>query len=368
MNMRIGHINYSYRPIIGGEDVYLATLVEGLRRNGFSQRIYQRRTGERGPDVVGVLAPRLPLIRRQPLYTFNLFLNWHFPQLRRERCLIVHDPFHFWPVRWHQRTIVISQGVRWDRPAAQDRWYNWIRHRAAKTAWRHAHQLVANDSHFFRQFGVSLKPGERLFSEITPRRWFIPNCIDGRRFEPGDGIASLRRLNPVLVPRRVVPARGIHLAIEAFSIFRQEFPETSLVVAGDFQDDHYRRHVFTLIERHRLTGCVYFLGAVNWQTIPQVYRSALISVIPTLYEEGTSLAALESMACGTATVSTNVGGLADLPTYQCRPDATALAHAMAECYQNRQQIAAKQRSAVLENFNLERFTAAWLNVISAATI
>ncbi len=44
----------------------------------------------------------------------------------------------------------------------------------------------------------------------------------------------------------------------------------------------------------------------------RVYQSTDVSLIPTLYAEGTSLSCLEAQACGNVVISTNIGGLPNL--------------------------------------------------------
>ena len=60
-----------------------------------------------------------------------------------------------------------------------------------------------------------------------------------------------------------------------------------------------------------------FPGRVNHRIVepddmPQVYQEADISLIPTLYSEGTSLSCLEAQSTGNIVISTNVGGLPNL--------------------------------------------------------
>jgi hypothetical protein len=96
------------------------------------------------------------------------------------------------------------------------------------------------------------------------------------------------------------------------------------------------------------------------------YSSAGMTIIPTLCKEGTSLSALESMSCGTATVSTNVAGLADLPTVQSLPTPDGLAEAMIRTWKDREVVAERQRKIVTETFNFANWSAAWLEAVRAA--
>ena len=110
---------------------------------------------------------------------------------------------------------------------------------------------------------------------------------------------------------------------------------------------------------------IIFRGQLDSQLMPSVYSTAQMTIVPSLYEEGTALAALESMSCGTATVSTNVSGLADLPTKQCDPNERDFSELMIECFQNRGQIANEQIEVVHKIYNLDNFKKAWLEVINS---
>ena len=112
-----------------------------------------------------------------------------------------------------------------------------------------------------------------------------------------------------------------------------------------------------------LNNQVVFLNPVANQIMPSYYSSAQLTVIPTIRREGTSLSALESMACKTATVSTDIGGLLDLPTMKAKTDPIDLAQKMELALQQRKKIASQQHQDVLNVFNLENWGKAWLNVI-----
>lgn len=362
---RIGHIAYSYKPFAGGAEHYIKTFFQMLNGGDFKQTVYQAKTKSEDSEIKAVSLLNIPILKKRPTYLYNVLLNVKFASLWKENILIIHDPFHFWPVSWKRNSIVVSHGIRWDGVENSSRQYEKIHLLSAKYAFRYAHKLVANDSRFFREMGVKLNPKEKMFEEILPRRWFIPNCVDIELFREIKSISGLRKLNPILIPRNMVPARGVHLAIKAFSYFRKDFPDTNLILCGNFPDGKYKEEIFSLIHDLHLIGKVYFLGSVRWESMPKIYSSSLLTVIPTLSEEGTSLAALESMACGTATVSTNVGGLIDLPTIQSIPTSEMLNKAMAETFLKRKEIGKFQQAEVERVYNLENFTKAWKQVLES---
>ena len=358
--MRIAQVTYSYKPIIGGADVYAARLHRLLMGEGYESCVYQRHREAEGREVR--MLPRLPgLSAGREFWLLPLFVPLHALSLLQKRALIVHYPNYWLPVFWHHRIIGLSHGVTWDdRPqSAAGRFKKWL----ARTAFRNCQAFVANDTFFLREMGLDVEPGKGAFEEVAPGRWFIPNTVNAETFSPNRGTRELRELNPILVPRNIYRNRGLHLALEAYNLFRREHPETTLVIVGDFSQPEYARELAAQTRDLGLLGRVVFAGPVPHDEMPAVYGSALMTVIPSLCGEGTSLSALESMSCGVATVSTDVGGLADLPTVQAPPHIEPLARAMIETFERREEEGEQQRKLVLAHYPEERWNDTWLKVV-----
>ena len=364
--MKIGIISTEYLPATGGAQTYLENLIAVLERVGHSVTVYQFNNGEVSPKVK--LLPHKPKIipggRAADLWWYSVVLLTQIYNLVKEDVLIVNYAFHSLPVFWHKRVIVLSHGCEWDIPPTS--WSQKLKILIAKWSFKHFKYLVANDSNYLRQMGIRIKPKERMYQEILPGKWFLPNAIDPNVFKPTNPNREIQKLNTILVPRNVSPARGVHLAIESFAIFRKKFPETNLVVTGhlDFAPADYRNKIFELLKKLKLRNSVKFMGNINWKSMPGVYSASQLSIIPTIQREGTSLAALESMASGVATVSTNRWGLADLPTEQADANPEKLAELMIRIYPERKEISIKQRKIVLEKYNLGLWGRTWLKVIS----
>jgi len=89
-------------------------------------------------------------------------------------------------------------------------------------------------------------------------------------------------------------------------------------------------------------------------------------LIPTLDKEGTSLSALESMSCGTATFSTSIGGLSDLPTVKIDLDPCKAAVQINKKLNKLDEISSMQCTRTRNTFNYSNWSAAWKEVIREA--
>jgi glycosyltransferase involved in cell wall biosynthesis/GT2 family glycosyltransferase len=368
--LSIAQVTYTYQPITGGADVYVSQLAELFAAVGHRHTVYQRRIDTPHPGVRFVPNP----LHGRPLefwtHTLGLFRLWR--ELAAHDVVICHYPPYLLalflmslltrgPVR-----VGISHGVFWDDEprALRSRFKAWI----ARLAFRRAHLYIANDTEFLRAMGLRLPPMHRAHAEVAPGVWFVPNGVDVERFRPVNAIPELRALNAILVPRNLYRNRGIHLAVQAFDAFRQEHPNTSLVIAGGGGQPDYVEEVQSDIARRGLKRAVVFYGSVPHDELPAVYSSARLTLIPSLCGEGTSLSALESMACGTATICTAVAGLKDLPGPHVAPEAEALAEVMRQVYLRRLATGDEQRRIVQERYSLAIWRRSWRAALATAGV
>jgi glycosyltransferase involved in cell wall biosynthesis len=380
---RVGHVTTDHRPAVGGAEIYVSELIGVLAPLVDEQLIFQLdntdhdATLETDPRVV--LIPRLPepwKWRRGPnLYHFNHGLRRKRVRDRLGTCdlLIVHYPFHWPPVAWHPRVIAVSHCVEWRQPPKK------LTHRRRKQIARRCDRevqgLVANDTNFWREMGRDVAPKSKLWETLGPRRWCLPNGVDTEIFSPAIEPLIPDRLKYflsrgteaqrpfVLVPRNASPHRGIHLAIEALGRAAANHPDLVVVVAGTHPSPKYRKMLDETTASFGIRERVAYLGHVPREEMPGLYRAAAIAMVPTIRHEGTSLSALEAMACGTATITSDHGGLADLPGVQTKADGKLLAKAIEVIWHQREDYGAKQRAVVEEKFSLRRWENAWMRVV-----
>jgi len=366
--MKIAQVSTHYRPVIGGQEVYIKNLNGILAAEGHHNVVYQLYRGERGDDAV--CYPRVLGAARFIAGFESRWLSACIAVTRPKRlfgadAIISHYAIQARPLASVcRKTIILSHGVEWNIEPRN----SFDRIREDNARWcldRYPH--VVNDTHYLRHLGIDAEPGKGCFSEIRPRKWFVPNCVDTDHFSPGAGLPEYADKQMILVPRQMVEDRGIHLAIEAFALLAKEDSRAEMCLLGKRWNGAsvYLRRLDDMIRDYKLEERVYFRDPVANFEMPAWYRSARVTLIPTIRREGTSLSALESMSCGVATVSTNVVGLADLPTLQCEANAESMAQALRNALADREHIGNEQRATVREVFNMRNWRTSWLNILQA---
>jgi D-inositol-3-phosphate glycosyltransferase len=110
----------------------------------------------------------------------------------------------------------------------------------------------------------------------------------------------------ILFVGRIEALKGIDNLVKALGILRNGTEASLLVVGGD---EHSSSEVSRLKEMARNSGIidsVQFIGPVPQSRLPLYYSAADVSVVASYYESF-CLVVLESLACGTPVVSTQVG-------------------------------------------------------------
>ncbi|GAB2509677.1 hypothetical protein GCM10008940_09720 [Microbulbifer agarilyticus] len=141
---------------------------------------------------------------------------------------------------------------------------------------------------------------------------FIPNGVDTRTFFPNSSPlrASLGIPSDAFVAVlacRLHPVKGSRYLGEALASIDEvtcERINLHLVVAGDGEEMPILK---TLLEEKIKAGRVHLLGCTQYADMPNIYRAANVSILPSLME-GTSLTVLEAMACGVPMIASRVGG------------------------------------------------------------
>jgi glycosyltransferase involved in cell wall biosynthesis len=199
-------------------------------------------------------------------------------------------------------------------------------------------------------------PGER----IVPLR----NGVDLQRFQPTDRQAARTKLGidgfTIISVGLLDPRKAHDLTIGALPLM----PDAKLLIAGTGPE---RKNLEAQAERLGVTGRVTFLGAVAQTDLKDYYNAADAMVLASS-REGWANVLLESMACGTPVVASNVWGT---PEVVAAPEAGVLmkertsqgiADAMRSLRERYPDHAATRRYA--ENFSWDATTEGQLQLFS----
>lgn len=205
-------------------------------------------------------------------------------------------------------SIGISHGVAWDTEGTnfRDGESFWTTNTRIIKSARQCDKMVSvdtNSANWFQTIEYSLGNNMRV----------IPNYVDLNQFQPRPNFDKIP--NPskgdrirIVYPRRLYKPRGLFSVLQVINPILQEYPFVDFHFVGKgYKWD--TKHVEKKIRRWR--------GRIRWYSLPPefmhlAYRDADISLIPTLWSEGTSLSCLEAMASGNAVIANRVGGLTDL--------------------------------------------------------
>ena len=105
---------------------------------------------------------------------------------------------------------------------------------------------------------------------------------------------------------RMDPLKGLDKLITALSYLQDTQGLRLIVIGGDEHNSHEIEQLRQLACELKVQDSVSFLGLVRHGQLPYYYNAADVCVVPSYYESF-GLVALESLACGTPVLATDVG-------------------------------------------------------------
>jgi glycogen synthase len=201
-----------------------------------------------------------------------------------------------------------------------------------------------------------LRDARKHCPDITARSSVIYNGLEIFNKIP----APLRFDEPrLLCLGRLIPAKGFDLAVSAFSILFERFPNARLVIAGE---GPARSPLEAQVASLRIGNTVEFAGWIAPDQVPELINTATVVLMPSR-REGLPLVGIEAALMGRPVIATRVGGLPEITLHEktgllVEPeDALALAYAITSLLDQpdrARQMGAVARQRACELFSLER--------------
>jgi 1,4-alpha-glucan branching enzyme len=134
----------------------------------------------------------------------------------------------------------------------------------------------------------------------------------------------------ILYVGRLVHEKGVNHLLDAFAIVAERFKNAILYIIGTGPQ---KAALESQAQDLGVANSTVFVGHVRNELLPDWYRAANLSVMPS-FIEWFGMVAAESMACGTPVIATDAGGAVDIiREFECGSlipprDSEALAHVL----------------------------------------
>jgi glycosyltransferase involved in cell wall biosynthesis len=143
---------------------------------------------------------------------------------------------------------------------------------------------------------------EAIFRSHGMAASVLPNIVDLDRFAPAPGrVPGLH----IIVTRNLEPIYDNASALLALAQLRQRVPAATMTIAGSGPEEGRLKRLAVRLE---LNDAVRFAGRLDREEIAVLYRSADVSLNPSLVDNMPN-SLLEALASGVPVVSSDVGGV-----------------------------------------------------------
>jgi glycogen(starch) synthase len=305
MVLRVLYWAQAFWPEIGGTEILASHSLPALQEMGYEFAVLASSEGTDLPawaEYRGIPIHRLPFRQALASNDVDLLLETLRRAVevkRRFKPDVIHvdftDPgvfFHLRTTRAHAAPWVLALhgGLMMLRSAHTDTLMGQALHSA--------HWVTACSA-------AVLGDAHRLAPEIATRSSVVHGGLPMPDLVPAPLPAEPPRL---LCLGRAVPQKGFDLALHALARLADRFPDAVLTIAGD------GAALPALQQEAALLGVaqnVRFVGWVAPQEVPRLINDATLVIVPSRFEEGLSLVAVEAAQMARPVVATRVGGLAE---------------------------------------------------------
>lgn len=180
-----------------------------------------------------------------------------------------------------------------------------------ENSWQRLHSLVESYSYRYADWFFCLKQVEIDYFRNFGNAEYQPMGVDFDSFAPLPRSSCRRQLDLsadekyLLTVSRLEDGKGINYLLDGFSQVVGNLSDLNLIIAGDGPNaSNFKAQV----ERLGIQDSVTFLGWVDHSTLPIWYNAADVVVHPSL-AESYGIVPVESFACGTPVIGTDVGNM-----------------------------------------------------------
>ncbi|MCL6414686.1 glycosyltransferase [Aestuariirhabdus sp. Z084] len=158
-----------------------------------------------------------------------------------------------------------------------------------------------------RNLGIEPNCSERVGNGVDSRIFYPDKSVP---FRKNNGFSDNDRL--LITVGGLVPRKGQHLVIQMLPVLLKDYPTLHyILVGGGSGEGDYASKLKAMAEEFGVVDRVHFMGVYSPEELRPCLSAADLFVLATS-NEGWANVILESMACGTPVVATDVGGNAEV--------------------------------------------------------
>lgn len=353
----------------GGAERYLVDLHEVCKNLGYNMDIYQNANFPymrkfRNINVIGMKAKDMPI---------NYSLEYITEQAKNYSCMTKYfSKLHIYSAFYEcfpycsSPSIGISHGIAWDNRGCVktngiDFWNRNYRMIESAFMCDKMVSVDTNTANWFQTIDFNL--GNQKIK-------VIPNYVDTNEFKPQNDLKKKDKI-VITYPRRLYEPRGMYLLLNIVDKLFKEYKNVEIHFVGKGFDEDVNK----IKEKMKKYPNRLFCYSSTPEKMNEIYKKTDISLIPTIYSEGTSLSCLEAMATENIVISTRIGGLCDLIIdnyngYLIEPTEEDLYNKLKYVLDNydKQEIIKKRARESAETFNKNTWAQKWKNVIKTFNI
>lgn len=316
------------KRIVGGAEVHLSHILNILYEKGFKATIVQ--AGTKSGVVYKDENEKVVSVRAKVE-----FLNFFWKKYVEKNSKIIHlNDINFAFPLCDKRTSLTFHGVGWDIPTKEID-YSWAIYNKNLVRFQYAlfrRAMIANARFAIKKAKKILSVDTsltRIAEHEQPNNkskiCTIFNFVDTKKFyEDANLRAKMRRKHNInnsdiliLYPRNIGVARGYYIAFQIIKRLSAMSKKYKMLFVGKGLEEEkratkYESLLFRRLKQSKLMNQCIFLGSIPHDNMVNAYNMSDLVIIPSIYSEGSTLAALEGMACGKPVLTTKVGGLNDI--------------------------------------------------------
>lgn len=273
----------------GGAERYVVDLADMLHNQGYKPILIQWGDKKLWHKTVKNLEVfGIPV--KDNLYVLSL-------RFFKRHQFVIYSGYVNWGKKIHPN-ILISHGITWDAPSRNMPIKNILKY------IKDVDHLVSVDTNTISWLRSTFPT---QMAHKVKQLHYIGNYVDASLYKPLNKKSDEKI--KICFPRRCSSERGYWLMSSVLPPIMKKYPNVEFDFVGFAHGEKIENDIKRLVSQ--FPNCINHY-VLNPDEMVNVYQKSDISLVPTLYSEGTSLSCLEAMACGNAVIATNIGGLPNL--------------------------------------------------------